>query len=347
MTHHVIFFHSNCMDGFGSLWAYNPSEDSILVPSIAGKPLILPDEINDGLPTSIVCLDISPPIDQLEKFLKDPNLLDFVVIDHHKLDLEKYKELGFRVNGSCEKQNPVLRLVWDNKKSGAILTWNERKNSTQECKIGSRSPVFATRPKVPDALLYIQDRDLWAWKMNDSKAVNEAMYNRLKPPTPKSTQKQIRDELKKFEDIVKLFEEKIGLDTLISEGNEILKRTNTVVDFLTNQAEKVVIEIGEQKYKVFLSTTRQYRSEVGSALMKRPWGKELPDFSVCYTINFPTREVWLSLRSTADKTDVSKVFRSLDEKSGGHRESAGATLSLDTFVSILRYEILRDNFQHG
>lgn len=304
----VIFFHASCMDGFGALWAYKPDNEDILIPSVAGQTLVLPEIKNEY---GIVCLDISPPVSQLEELLKQDSLLYFVVIDHHKIDQDKYRELSVRY----EK----LRLFWDDKKSGAILSWER----------GSVNPP-------PRALLYIQDRDLWTWKMDESKAVNEAMYSQLRLPTQKSTQKEIRDELEKFSFVVETARKGTGLESLIEQGQEILKKTETIIEFLTNQAEKSIIEIGDQKYKVFLSPTRQYRSEVGSSLMKRKWGEEYPDFSVCYTLNFPTKEVWLSLRSVDGKTDVSRVMKNLDEKSGGHRNAAGATLPVETFLSILR-----------
>lgn len=246
----VIFFHSGCMDGFGALWAFKPKPNDILVPSIAGQVLNLP-EIKSRY--EIVCLDISPLGSQLEELLKDENLTSLSVFDHHKIDQIKYREL----QGVYDK----LRLVWDDKKSGAILAWNER---------STESP--------PTALLYIQDRDLWAWKMDDSKAVNEAMYSQLRLPTPKSTQEEIRTELDKFSAVVETSQRRTGLESLVERGQEILKKTDTIVTFLTNQAEKAIIEIEDQKYKVFMFSSRQYRSEVGSALMNRKWGGRFSRF---------------------------------------------------------------------
>lgn len=305
MNRRIIFFHSNCMDGFGALWAFQPNKEDLLIPSIAGQPFAIPN-FEEGF-YSIICLDISPPVEQLEKLLEYKNILDITIIDHHKVNLSKYT-------------NDKIRLVWDDKKSGAVLSWEDRKYNSD----------------IPTALLYIQDRDLWSWKLKDSKSINQAMYNRLRIPTPKTTSKQIRDELEKFDLLVKFVDESNGLQTLAHEGNESLKKTDTIVNFLTEQAEKAVLDIENVRYKVFLFTTRQYRSEVGSALMKRQWSStELPDFSVGYTINFPTKEVWLSLRSVEGKTDVSDVFKKLDPKSGGHRNAAGATISLNEFVSLI------------
>ena len=68
------------------------------------------------------------------------------LLDHHKSVME---ELQGRVHG-CH---------FDMTRSGAVLAWN----------------FFKPFEKLPALLAYLQDRDLWQWKLPHSRAVNAAL----------------------------------------------------------------------------------------------------------------------------------------------------------------------------
>ena len=64
------------------------------------------------------------------------------VIDHHITAQEALKGLDY--------------CVFDMEQSGATLTWQ----------------YFFPKKPIPSMLSYIEDRDLWRWKLPDSRAVS-------------------------------------------------------------------------------------------------------------------------------------------------------------------------------
>lgn len=76
-----------------------------------------------------------------------------VILDHHKTAENNFK--------SGIPNTPERYYHFDMTKCGAVLTheyWKERKGKVAQ--------------PIPDMLAYVQDRDLWQWKLADSKAIN-------------------------------------------------------------------------------------------------------------------------------------------------------------------------------
>jgi oligoribonuclease NrnB/cAMP/cGMP phosphodiesterase (DHH superfamily) len=138
-----IFFHANCLDGFGAAFAawkkfgyggatyracsYDEGEDPF-------------DMCETG--DEVFVLDFSFKRDVL---LRQKERLKVTVIDHHKTAEEDLRDLDF--------------CIFDMTQSGAVLAWKH----------------FHPDTKVPKLLRHIQDRDLWKFEMFETKEITTAL----------------------------------------------------------------------------------------------------------------------------------------------------------------------------
>jgi oligoribonuclease NrnB/cAMP/cGMP phosphodiesterase (DHH superfamily) len=131
-----VISHKSCADGYGAAWAaWKKFGDS-------AKYLFkhYGDEVGYLEPNSeIYITDFSFPRDVLLGLVEAGHTLK--VLDHHKTAEEALAGLPF--------------AHFDLSKSGARLSWE----------------FFHPEEKVPKLILAVEDRDLWAWKYPDTKAI--------------------------------------------------------------------------------------------------------------------------------------------------------------------------------
>lgn len=135
-----VLYHGNCPDGFGAAYAAwkKYGDDAEYIPVQYGEPIRA-----DLAGHDVLIVDFSYPRDQLEALRA--HAASLLVIDHHKTAAEALDGLPY--------------AIFDMHKSGAVLTWEH----------------LHAQP-VPPLLLYVQDRDLWAWALADSKEVSAALW---------------------------------------------------------------------------------------------------------------------------------------------------------------------------
>ena len=140
----VIFYHANCLDGFGAAWAaYLHFKDKVEY-----KPIHHSERVEDFLkPTKYIFLDYSPPRDIVEYLLARDH--EITIIDHHKTTYENLFGLT----------HPQLEVIIKMANSGAVLSWN----------------YFHKDKEAPKLLRWIEDRDLWVWDIPESEAGTEAL----------------------------------------------------------------------------------------------------------------------------------------------------------------------------
>jgi len=135
----LVIYHGACIDGFTSAWVawrYLVSQgvDAEFFPAIFGG------ELPDVADRIVYMLDFSAPRDVIVDMHRLAKR--FTVLDHHKTAEADLKDLPF--------------AKFDMKKSGAGMTWDH---------------FFPedTRPWLVD---YVEDRDLWKFKMPNSRPIN-------------------------------------------------------------------------------------------------------------------------------------------------------------------------------
>jgi oligoribonuclease NrnB/cAMP/cGMP phosphodiesterase (DHH superfamily) len=141
----VCLYHKNCADGFGAAYAvwcvYQDKVDYI--------PVQYGDEPPDVVGKEVLIVDFSFKRDVLLSMADTARSV--TIIDHHKTaqeDLEGIFDL------------PKINGIFDMTRSGAVLTWE-----------------YFHSHLVPLLLKYVQDRDLWKWKLPSSREVSAAIQS--------------------------------------------------------------------------------------------------------------------------------------------------------------------------
>lgn len=256
-----VLYHANCYDGFGAAWAAwrKLGDDAEYIAVKYGAPP--PPDIADG--STVYVVDFSYPRKTLLELKQ--RLEKLVILDHHKTAQEDLRDLDF--------------AIFDMNKSGATITWE----------------YFHPEEKVPELLLYIEDRDLWRFKLSCSKQVSTALRS-----WPMS------------------FERWSGLATI--EGMENLMRDGIIVERFTDVMVEMMCgqAVLEERWghKVAVVNATGFWSEIGEHLLERFPEAE---FSASYFDRADGMRQW-SLRSK-DDFDVSAVARRMG--GGGHKNAAG------------------------
>ncbi len=153
----VIVHGGGCFDGFCSAWVLRKlvSNAEFFFAQYGGK------EPPDATNRPVWVADITLPLDTMKRLLQQSAKL--VVIDHHKTAEEPIKQLSAFAedNGINRKLKVIFRL----NKSGAGLCWEYLSTRTIEEDL----PLSVTEPWL---VSYVQDRDLWEWKLPFSKEIN-------------------------------------------------------------------------------------------------------------------------------------------------------------------------------
>ena len=157
----LCIHHDKCPDGFTAAWAVDCHFQGKVDHLSANYGAPVPDAI-DG--RDVIIVDFSWPADELEKIAGRARSL--VVLDHHKsaeANLAGFGEAVTTTEGlklwerMRDGKEPVRALkIFDMDRSGARLTWDF---------LGRRG----TGARLVD---YVQDRDLWTWKLPRSREIN-------------------------------------------------------------------------------------------------------------------------------------------------------------------------------
>jgi len=297
----LILFHSNCPDGAGAALAawMKFRETAEYRPMSYNDPPIADSELKDR---DVYVLDFSFKKDECLRIASIAKML--TLIDHHRTAMV---DLSAITNMPDLVDRMVAGAMWtadygnfhirfDMNHSGAVLAWHHFHPSTD----------------VPDLLRYIEDRDLWRWRLPHSKEINAALasYNL----TSNFGGGQI-------------FLSEWGADLerqLALEGRAILRAQEALIGLMVRGATPVSIG-GSPALSVNASCLQ---SEVAHHLLNTPrvWPSGTPQ-----PTGDPVAAIWfydgaidryrVSLRSRPEGPDVSEIAKRYG--GGGHRNAAG------------------------
>ena len=277
--HIYVLFHRNCMDGSGAKFAawkaLGSSATYIDVQYREPMP-----QIEDG--SDVYILDFSYSRDELEALNKRVNKL--VVLDHHETAKNDLEGLSY--------------ATFNMKKSGAMMAWE----------------YFHPDKSIPEILSLVQDRDLWKFQWQDSKAFHAGFQTR-------------RDSVNEWDVAAR--------DS--DEGRYLMARVKKDgVLILDYEAAQIKILRTRVKYVRFLHTrvaivnSSVLKDELADAVNS---DKSKPvQACIVYTIEPESRKALLSFRGAPD-TDWSWVARHLG--GGGHPRSCNAAVDMETLNQIL------------
>lgn len=307
----LFIFHGGCFDGFTAAWLFNKfkkKKESIIDRPVEYFAAKYGEDPPDCRGKEVWLVDFSYPREvMIEKIIK-PSMRT-VILDHHKTAEADLDGILDEVRRSgLQRQNDLL--IFDMTRSGCGILYDELVREA-----GQRAGVHTPSPHGRGVWLvdYVEDRDLWRWKLPNSKEVS-AYYSTL-PMTFDAW-----DQL-----------EKDGLKVAVEAGQHISK-------YIDNYGDKAIENMKVEKISDYFvpTVTLQYMNvsdHVGKLAEKFP---EYP-FAAGYFRR--SDGLWqFSLRARKGNFDVSKVAQQFG--GGGHKEAAGfqvAKLPWDECPEIVHF----------
>lgn len=268
----LVLYHANCNDGFCAAWAawrrFGPGADYL--------PVQYGQEPPDVTGRLVFILDFS---------YKRPVLLEMaskatsiVVLDHHKTAMADLDGGEPMAGGRYRMLATGLIVRFDVNKSGGRLAWE----------------YFRANQSSPWLVDYTEDRDLWRWKLEESREVNACLAS-----WPRT-----------FEEWDKLAFDTTAVAHFAEQGKAILRYQSQLVDSICASAREIDLD----GHRILAANTACLFSEVAGKLAEgRPFG-------AAYFTRSDGKVQW-SLRSRDDGLDVSEVAKK--RGGGGHRNAAG------------------------
>jgi len=177
IVRNIICYHGHCLDGFASAYAAycHFGEDAYYMPVYYGNEIeddlltfatkISEDSSDKNPSTAVEIFNAIENIYFVDFSLKPKDLIllshcfeKIVTIDHHETAILRYAKFG--KNSECSN-DCELEFIFDIEKSGCILTWE----------------YFLPSLIAPREFEYIQDRDLWKFKLSNTKAFTHALFD--------------------------------------------------------------------------------------------------------------------------------------------------------------------------
>ena len=274
------FYHAGCPDGFGAAWALWRAwgNDGRFIPR--GHDDLLDPEEHEG--DYVVFADIAPPNEAMRGLAELAGQL--TVLDHHVSSQSRYESepsLGRLVDDLGH------HVLFDLGHSGAVLAWEH----------------FHPDAPTPEILRYVEDQDLWHWKLPFSREVNAAISSH---PLNFDVWDQIAD---------------TPVEQLAEEGTPLVRAQRVEVERALRHAHP--LSIGRHRIEAVNAITQ--RSHIGHELATRARYQN------------PCGAVY---RVTGDRIDVSiysigdfdVATLAAERGGGGHRNAAGFSLTLEDWV---------------
>lgn len=312
MTEILCIYHGGCADGFSAAWAvhrYFRSREP--VEFHAG---VYQNDPPDSARRHVVMVDFSYKRPVLEKMAGQAKSL--LILDHHKsaeadlaalgVDLRRYEgALGWeRHLQNCDQDylencpQSVYQL-FDQERSGAGIAWDFFHADQQR------------RPRLID---YVEDRDLWRFKLPRSREVNAYIFaHAYSFPTWDALAEELETDLDRVADMGAAIEKKHHKDVaeLVAENRREMIIGGHWVP-VANLPKTLTSDAGSLMCEPYRSPNLQ--GEVVT-----------PPFAACYW-DTPDGRVF-SLRSRNGGIDVSEVAKGYG--GGGHHNAAGFRVAYD------------------
>lgn len=260
----LVIYHGDCPDGFGGAWAAwkkfgNTAE---YYPAARGVP---PPKVKSR---EVYCIDFTYRSSSVvKKMARDAARL--MLIDHHI---------------TAKPLMPLAEEYWFSlEHSGAVLAWN----------------YFHPKKPVPKILEYVEDEDLWKFKLPHSRKISA--YKNL-----------FAFDFKSWDKLAMELARAGGRRKAADYGAKLVAYQDGIVRGIARHARLVNFE----GRRVYAANSPVFDSEVGHELAKKK-----PPFGIVW------REengfIQISLRSNGEY-DVSKIAEKYG--GGGHKAAAGFTL---------------------
>jgi len=271
----LVIYHADCLDGLGAAW----SAFCKLGTQVRYIPARYGDDIPDFEPgATLYILDYSYLPQQLVDASAKAGKI--ILIDHHMTAMEQC-DVFFKVQPPPEN----LSINFDMSRSGCVLAWQ----------------YFFHDLKPPKILLHIEDRDLWRFKLDGTREITSALYEKM-PIT--------------FAEIGTL-----DLAELLAVGRVQVEQFARMVQRLAKSAHTVTVA---EQVGLAVNAPSLFSSDLGHLLAEKSG-----TFGMTYQYDGKKQQWTFSLRSIGDY-DVGHLALSFG--GGGHKNAAGFALDNNPFI---------------
>ncbi|XP_044477385.1 uncharacterized protein LOC123204670 [Mangifera indica] len=305
MKKSAVLYHCPCPDGaFAALAAHlyfaASSLPSLFFPNTVYSP-ITPQQLPLHEIDHLYLLDFVGPPGFVQKIA--PKVSRVVILDHHKTALE----------AAIEGDN-VIKVI-DMEKSGATIAYDYFKEKILD------KTVLSQLEYARLLFDYIEDGDLWKWKLQNSKAFSSGL-------------KDLNIEYS-FQQNPSLFQQLLSLDveSVIRQGMVSLSHKQELIEDMLDQSYEIALGSGAFGHclAVDADSVAELRSELGNQLAIKSCNLNLRGIgAVVYKVPELKNDklVKISLRSveSEDTTPISQKFGG-----GGHRNASSFMLSTAEF----------------
>jgi hypothetical protein len=270
----LVIYHADCLDGLGAAWSAfcKFGTQARYIPACYGDDI---PEFEPGATLYILDFSFSPQL------LVDAAAQagQIILIDHHMTAMEQC-EAFFKVHPLPEN----LSINFEMSRSGCVLAWQH----------------FFHDLKLPKILMHIEDRDLWHFKLEGTREITTALYER----TPIN-----------FAEIGTL-----DLSELYAVGRIQVEQLAGMVKRLAKSAYSVSVA---GRPGLAVNAPSFFSSDLGHMLAEKSG-----TFGMIYHYDGKKQKWNFSLRSIGDY-DVGHLAQSFG--GGGHRNAAGFALDDNPF----------------
>lgn len=273
MSKKLIIYHNGCADGFGAAWCFWRKYGVNADYHAAAYHDVPPDVVG----RDVYLVDFSYPRAVVSCLLQDAKSV--TLIDHHKTALDDLHGLDGLINYT------------DINRSGAMLAWN----------------YLFTDEEPPQLITHIQDRDLWQFKLQNTREIMAAVFSY-------EFDFLVWDRLMNLTDC--------GLYELVQQGTALERKHKKDVANLINTNSRFM-NIGEHTVLV-ANLPGLFASDAGNLMCKDKV------FAASY---FDTADKRIfSLRSDENGIDVSLIAK--EYGGGGHYHAAGFSVPRDHVLAM-------------
>lgn len=286
----VVLFHKSCTDGFAAAWVAHThlGAKPVFYHAVAHGDEPLWDHLRGK---NVLIADFSWPRDIILQIKEEAK--GFVLLDHHKTAKDRLAGIaGCLID--LDESGATLAWVWF-ASDGETMNWKYR----ERCH---------TMPLVLD---YVRDRDLWEWRLPQSREFSIALY--VEVPFD-FDEWDARFQAWSVPDAGTIIDEMVG------RGEHYLAMQSKLVDGLAKWA--IEREWRGLACRVAQVSPRSLASEVGESVLRQHPGARV---ALCWTRDDWKKTHKISVRTREGETDATLIA----EAFGGGGHAAAAAFSID------------------
>lgn len=277
MQPNLVIYHGHCADGMGAAWAaYRHFGDN------AEYRMGIYDEEFPTLDIfrmrKVYLVDFCYSAERVQQIASVASKV--VILDHHKTAMNALSGVVLPINVAAN---------FDLSKSGARITWD----------------YFHTT-EAPNLIRYIEDRDLWLWKLDDSEAINAFIGS-------------FGFSLSEYDVLATELQSPNTFREAAHIGIYLVHKQDQMVEKICDKAYILLLKSSTGSKKVWFINTCSLISEVSNSLLLKEPTTDL----VVGWFDMADKRIW-SLRS-ANKVDCSEIAKRYG--GGGHPNAAGFVTS--------------------